>query len=121
VWGAQNNFDCVNGNILELPFEDNTYDITIAVLTLQYVTNQVWGIAELLRVTKKGGIIVIAYDHEDGYTSSQYLNIMNSHGLKNMCIKMGSHPIQEKTVVEEDVIQTIHFIKKIQDNPWKGY
>lgn len=118
---TETNFTCIEGNILDLPIESETYDVTIAVLTLQYVTNQPWAISELLRVTKIGGLVIITYDHADGPTSSQYLNILNSHGLENLARKMGSLGIRNSLLLEEDVQQSIYYFVKTKNNEWKAH
>ena len=62
-------------NITELPFEDNFFDITTAVFVLHHVPNLSRALAELVRVTKKKGIILIAdgdYDVQSGLNAVHY-------------------------------------------------
>lgn len=119
LWGQQNNFNCIEANILELPIQNDVYDVTMAVLTLQYVTNQALGISELLRVTKPGGLVIISYDHTDNFTSNNYLNILNEHGLRKLFKRMNSLAIKNTTKFEEDVCQTIHVFVKQGPNNWE--
>ncbi|KAK0202635.1 methyltransferase type 11 [Desarmillaria ectypa] len=47
------------GNILELPFPDNTFDIAHAHQIVQHTTDQVKALQEMRRVTKDGGIVAV--------------------------------------------------------------
>lgn len=57
-----NNLDTVLYNGLKLPFEDNTFDITTTYSVLHHIPNYISAVKEMIRVTKKDGLICI--DHE---------------------------------------------------------
>ena len=47
------------GNILDLPFEDNTFDVVMSCAVTEHLSEPVKAISELGRVAKKGGIVGI--------------------------------------------------------------
>lgn len=50
---------CVRGVVEHLPFPDATFDLTICVTVLEFVADPAVAVAELARVTRGGGRIVI--------------------------------------------------------------
>jgi ubiquinone/menaquinone biosynthesis C-methylase UbiE len=53
------------GNIDDLEFDDDVFDLSYSRLVLMHVEDPVKTVAEMVRVTKKGGIIAIS-DQDDG-------------------------------------------------------
>ncbi len=47
------------GNILDLPFEDNTFDVVMSCAVTEHLSEPVKAMSELGRVAKKGGIVGI--------------------------------------------------------------
>jgi ubiquinone/menaquinone biosynthesis C-methylase UbiE len=45
---------CVNGNVLNLPFQDHSFDLVNFVTTLEFVANPGRALAEAVRVARKG-------------------------------------------------------------------
>jgi demethylmenaquinone methyltransferase/2-methoxy-6-polyprenyl-1,4-benzoquinol methylase len=45
----------VQGEITQLPFEHETFDLTLAVTVLRFVTDPQRAVSELMRVTCPGG------------------------------------------------------------------
>ncbi len=54
------NFEAVVADIQNLPFSDKTFDVVISLETLEHVPDPDQGLAELLRVTKPGGQLIIS-------------------------------------------------------------
>src|SRR5690606_36040886 len=53
--------DMVIGSGLQLPFADETFDVSYSSNVLEHV-NEPWTMAdEMVRVTRRGGLVVIAY------------------------------------------------------------
>jgi SAM-dependent methyltransferase len=50
---------CARGAIEGLPFAAETFDVTVAVTVLEFVTDPAAAVAELARVTRPGGRIVL--------------------------------------------------------------
>ena len=53
-------FQAVLGDISSLPFADNTFDKTISVTAIEFIDNAEQAVAELFRVTRAGGRILVA-------------------------------------------------------------
>jgi ubiquinone/menaquinone biosynthesis C-methylase UbiE len=57
---AAGRFDAVQGNMLTLPFADDTFDKTVSVTAIEFIADARQAISELFRVTKPGGMVVVA-------------------------------------------------------------
>jgi ubiquinone/menaquinone biosynthesis C-methylase UbiE len=53
-------FQAVLGDMLTLPFRENSFDKVISVTALEFIENSKDAVRELFRVTQKGGCIVVA-------------------------------------------------------------
>lgn len=52
----------VHGDIMELPYDDNLFDQTICIAVLHHISTEerrIKAISELIRITKKGGYVLI--------------------------------------------------------------
>ena len=61
-------------NIKCLPFEDNSFDLTICLHTLEHTRNLCKAITELKRVTKRRLVIIVPKERYYRYTSNYHLN-----------------------------------------------
>jgi ubiquinone/menaquinone biosynthesis C-methylase UbiE len=52
-------FRMVQGDMRGLPFADNSFDKTVSVTAIEFLEDARDGVAELFRVTKPGGLIVV--------------------------------------------------------------
>src|SRR5579864_9101389 len=51
----------------ELPFDDDSFDVTLAQLVVQFMTDPVAGLREMARVTRPGGVVgACVWDHAGG-------------------------------------------------------
>jgi ubiquinone/menaquinone biosynthesis C-methylase UbiE len=53
-------FHPVLGNILSLPFPDDTFGKTVSITALEFIPDAEKAVQELFRVTRKGGVVVVA-------------------------------------------------------------
>lgn len=53
-------FSAVRGDIRRLPFKDNSFDKAVSVTALEFVSDAKRGVAELFRVVRPGGRVVVA-------------------------------------------------------------
>lgn len=52
----------------DLPFEDQTFDAAIAQLVVHFMSDPVAGLAEMARVTRRGGVVAACvWDHAGGH------------------------------------------------------
>ncbi len=52
-------FTAVQGDMVRLPFEDETFDKTVSVTALEFIADGKKAVEELFRVTKPGGLVVV--------------------------------------------------------------
>lgn len=52
--------DIINGSILDLPFEDNSFDVVCAFDVIEHVADDALAVAEMQRVCKKGGLVCVS-------------------------------------------------------------
>jgi ubiquinone/menaquinone biosynthesis C-methylase UbiE len=53
-------FSMVRGDMLNLPFKDNSFDKAVSVTALEFIEDAECAVNELLRVTRPGGFVVVA-------------------------------------------------------------
>lgn len=53
-------FEMVQGDMRRLPFTDESFDKAVSVTAIEFLEDAVAGIAELFRVTRPGGLVVVA-------------------------------------------------------------
>jgi len=53
-------FSLVPGDMRDLPFSDSTFDKTVSVTAIEFIEDAEGAIRELFRVTRPGGLIVVA-------------------------------------------------------------
>jgi ubiquinone/menaquinone biosynthesis C-methylase UbiE len=53
-------FAAVRGDMVHLPFRDNTFDKSVSVTALEFIEDGKTAIDELFRVTRPGGLVVVA-------------------------------------------------------------
>jgi SAM-dependent methyltransferase len=52
-------FTAIQGDMVDLPFEDGTFDKAVSVTALEFIEDGKRAVDELFRVTKKGGLVVV--------------------------------------------------------------
>lgn len=53
-------FQGIQGDMLFLPFYDNTFDKTVSITALEFIKDARKAVNELFRVTRQGGLVVVA-------------------------------------------------------------
>lgn len=53
-------FSPVSGDIASLPFREGSFDKAVSITAIEFIEDARSAVAELFRVTKKGGVIVVA-------------------------------------------------------------
>jgi len=80
------NSKCVIGSIMDIPFDDNTFDIIISSEVIEHVTNPTKAIRELYRVLKPQGTLVLTTPNKIWYFSIWIANtfkLRHYQGLEN--------------------------------------
>lgn len=76
----------VEGSVLKLPFKKNTFDIVMSNEVIEHVTEPKQAIAEMSRVLKPGGILILTTPNKFWHwaiTLSNKLNLRPYQGLEN--------------------------------------
>jgi ubiquinone/menaquinone biosynthesis C-methylase UbiE len=53
-------FSPVAGDLLHLPFKNETFDKAVSITALEFINDARGAVAELFRVTRRGGLVVVA-------------------------------------------------------------
>lgn len=69
------NLDIINGSILELPFDTETFDLVCAFDVIEHVYDDFTAVTEMKRVCKNGGLIVV--------TVPAYMQLWSQHDVVN--------------------------------------
>ena len=60
AWNRTWSFQAVAANMTALPFADSSFDKTVSVAALEFIADEKRAVAELFRVTRPGGVVVVA-------------------------------------------------------------
>jgi 2-polyprenyl-3-methyl-5-hydroxy-6-metoxy-1,4-benzoquinol methylase len=113
------NSERVVGSILEIPFDDNTFDIIISSEVIEHVPDPYKAMQELFRVLKPGGTLVLTTPNKIWYFAiwiANFLKLRPYQGLENWT---GWFEMQQKLTkigfVETDIrgVHLFPFISKI--------
>jgi ubiquinone/menaquinone biosynthesis C-methylase UbiE len=77
-------FDPVQGDMRQLPFADKSFDKTVSVTAIEFLEDAYAGVTELFRVTRPGGIVVVAS-----------LNSLSPWAVRRKAAAKEGHPIFE--------------------------
>lgn len=58
--GEDKPFSVIEGDMRQLPFRDGCFDKTVSITALEFITEAKEAIGELFRVTRPGGVVVVA-------------------------------------------------------------
>ncbi len=95
---AEQRVEFVRGNVLDLPFSENTFDFVFSNGVLHHTKDPMKGIRECYRVLKPGGKIWLYMWWGDGIinmywnTSRAILNDIHPTYMKNLLVTMGLPP-----------------------------
>lgn len=77
-------FEVVAGDLRHLPFADGVFDKSVSITTLEFIPEGKEAVQELFRVTRKGGVVVVAT-----------LNSLSPWAVRR---KAGRHPIFDQAI-----------------------
>ena len=92
-------FDFVEGNLEQLPFEDNSFDVVICCHTIEHLLKLDLCIKELQRITKKKLIVVTPCQRYFYYTLDEHVNFFP---LKEQLTNLFSLPINKCQSLQGD-------------------
>jgi len=92
-------FDFVEGNLEQLPFQDNSFDVVICCHTIEHLLKLDLCIKELQRITKKKLIVVTPCQRYFYYTLDEHVNFFP---LKEQLTNLFSLPINKCQSLQGD-------------------
>jgi len=89
------------GDIIKMPFEDNSFDLVIIGWVLVYTNEPAKAIKEVVRVLKNNGIVTMCHSHDKDYTaySNKHINsskmMLDYFGEYLGYVYLKNHPFDE--------------------------
>ncbi len=110
-------FHAVQGDMLKLPFPDDEFDKTVSITALEFVEDAKTALYELFRVTRPGGIVVIATLNSLSPWAIRRSQKVEDHLLENAFYR-SPVDLLSLTGLEGEVETVVHFMN--DDEPEKA-
>jgi ubiquinone/menaquinone biosynthesis C-methylase UbiE len=105
-------FRPVLGDMSRLPFHEDSFDRTVSVTALEFIRDAKGAIRELFRVTKKGGLIVVAtLNSLSPWAARRRVQAKKGHVLFQEAIFRSPEQLRSLSPVEGVIRTAIHFPK----------
>ena len=109
-------FLAVAGDMLFLPFKDDCFDKVVSMTSLEFVENANGAVAELFRVTKKGGVVVLTtLNSLSPWAARRKKAAGKGHSLFKRMIFRSPDDLRDVAPVDGVIKTAIHFKK--DDDP----
>ena len=106
-------FKVIQGNLLALPFRDHTFDNAVSITALEFIHEGKKAVDELFRVTKKGGVVVVAtLNSLSPWAKRRMDEAKKGHAIFSKAIFRSPDELRSLTPVEGVVRTAIHFKKE---------
>lgn len=103
-------FCAVAGDMMSLPFADEAFDKVVSVTALEFIEDARFAVKELFRVTRKGGILVVATLNSLGpWAARRKRKAESGHDLFQKVIFRSPEEIRAVAPVDGVVRTAIHF------------
>jgi len=108
--------ELVLGDLLDLPFPENRFDKSISVTALEFIEDGRRAVRELFRVTRRGGIIVVAtLNSLSPWAVRRKAEAQKGHSLFTRAIFRSPEELASMAPVQGVVRTAVHFQK--EDDP----
>jgi ubiquinone/menaquinone biosynthesis C-methylase UbiE len=105
-------FHAILGNMIPLPFQDCSFDKVVSITALEFIPDANKTVGELLRVAKRGGIIVVAtLNSLSPWAVRRIEEGKHGHAIFSKAIFRSPHELRSLTEVNGIVRTAIHFKK----------
>jgi ubiquinone/menaquinone biosynthesis C-methylase UbiE len=112
-------FQPVLGNMNALPFRDGFFDKVASITALEFIQDGKEAVAELFRVTRRGGVIVVAtLNSLSPWADRRREEAKKGHAIFSKAIFRSSDELRSLAPVEGVVRTAVHFQK--EDSPEKA-
>jgi len=104
----------VQGDMMRLPFADNTFDKTVSNTAIEFIQDAGSAIDELFRVTKPGGVIVVTtLNSLSPWADRRQKDAQKGHPLFGHVIFRSPEELLNLSPVEGNFKTAIHFEKEV--------
>jgi ubiquinone/menaquinone biosynthesis C-methylase UbiE len=112
-------FRAVRGDISTLPFRAESFDKVISITALEFIAEAKSAVAELFRVTRRGGVVVVAtLNSRSPWAARRREEARKGHSIFSKAILRSPDDLLSLSPVEGVVRTAIHFDK--EDSPEKA-
>ena len=88
---AADHMDLRFGAVAELPFDDDAFDVTVSINTVQFWPDLAAGLREIRRVTRPGGTVLLSWHGGSAPTRIQQRLLLDNAELGRIESAMGEH------------------------------
>ena len=112
-------FQMVSGNLLNLPFRENSFDKVASVTALEFIEDGQGALKEFFRVTRRGGSIVVAtLNSLSPWALRRKAEARKGHALFQKAIFRSPDDLDSIAPVKGVIRTAVHFQK--EDDPGKA-
>jgi ubiquinone/menaquinone biosynthesis C-methylase UbiE len=113
-------FSPILGDIANLPFRDGSFDKVVSITAIEFIKDAKGAVVELFRVTKKGGVVVVAnLNSLSPWSVRRTENAKKGDSIFRKAIFRSPDDLRSLSPVEGVVRTAIHFLK--EDKPEKAF
>jgi ubiquinone/menaquinone biosynthesis C-methylase UbiE len=113
-------FSPILGDISSVPFREGSFDKVVSITAIEFIKDAKGAVAELFRVTKKGGVIVVAnLNSLSPWSARRTENAKKGDSIFRNAIFRSPDDLRSLAPVEGVVRTAIHFLK--EDKPEKAF
>jgi ubiquinone/menaquinone biosynthesis C-methylase UbiE len=103
----------ISGDILHLPFPENSFDKTVSITALEFIPDGQRAIKELFRVTRKGGTVVVAtLNSLSPWAERRREEGLKGHSLFSKVFFRSPEELAAMAPVTGEIRTAIHFSKE---------
>jgi len=112
-------FHPIWGDISTLPFREESFDKVVSITALEFITEAKSAVAELIRVTRKGGVVVVAtLNSRSPWAKRRREEARKGHSIFSKATLRSPDDLLSLSPVKGLVRTAIHFDK--EDSPEKA-
>jgi ubiquinone/menaquinone biosynthesis C-methylase UbiE len=114
--GRTSQLRIISADILRLPFLENSFDKTVSITALEFIPDGQKAIQELFRVTRKGGILVVAtLNSLSPWAERRREEGHKGHSLFSKAFFRSPAELTALTPAKGEIRTAVHFLK--EENP----
>ena len=121
-------FQPVLGNILRLPFPENSIGKTVSITALEFIPDGDKAVRELFRVTRRGGLVVVATLNSLGpWAARRRDEAKRGHSLFQKVVFRSPEELAALAPVKGEIRTAVHFAKdagldlaaRVEEEGWR--